>query len=98
MDKEKKRIEVKDLDWEYGMPINRIREDLAELEKLGVTHIYIDSYESYGDSYLDIKAISERLETDEEFNDRINKQKKREADIIRREKEQLRILQLKYKS
>lgn len=57
--------------WTYGVSIEKIREDLDALEKLGVTSINIEEYEEYGNSGIRIEAYTTRLETDEEYNTRI---------------------------
>ncbi len=85
------------LDWTYGIEIARLREDLDELEKLGATHIEIEAYNNYDCACVDIDAYANRLETDEEYTERINKENKRKEDIERRELEQLQKLQEKYK-
>ena len=79
MNKEKKQIRdfpvPFNFNWEYGVSIKQIREDLDELEKLGVTRIDIQTYEKYGDSYINIEAFSNREETDLEQQERLNKLK-----------------------
>lgn len=83
--------------WTYGVTIAQIREDLDKFEKLGVTEINIESEEEYGSAYVKIEAIVERLETDEEFNIRNEKEKKRKLDIEAMELAQLSRLKAKYK-
>lgn len=84
------------LDWQYGVAISKIREDLDELEKLGVTHIEIEIQSEYGSSYVKIEPISKRIETDEEYNKRIGDIEKRNEDQKRRDLEQLAKLKSKY--
>lgn len=55
------------LDWEFSVEISKIRKDLDELEKLGATHVMIDSCLLYDGSCVTINAVSIRVETDEEF-------------------------------
>ena len=77
------------LHWEFGCEIDQIRKDLDEIEKLGATHVMIDSDISYDMSYVTIIAVSEREETDEEnktrlkeLQDRLDLQKKRDLETI----------------
>ena len=99
MEKITRNFEVKySLWWKYGVEISQIKKDIEELEKLGATHVEIDieyDYE-YGDAYIGIKALSNRLETDDEYQQRIDEQNKRQEDVKRRELEQLEKLKSKY--
>ena len=83
-------------DWLYGIEISKIREDLDKLEKLGATSIEIEVGEYYDSPSISIQAISNRLETDEEYSAR----KKREEDYLSKIKQQelrqLEILSAKY--
>jgi hypothetical protein len=54
--------------------LSKIKKDIEELEKLGVTHLDIDTYESYGCVSIEIEAINERLETNLEVAKRISDQ------------------------
>ena len=85
-----------ELDWEYGIEISKIRKDLDELEKLGATHVEIESDEDYGCAFTIIHAHAERIETDEEFKDRVSKEEARKQSRINRELEVLKILEMKY--
>ena len=97
MEKEVRRFKVDySLDWKYGVEISQIKKDIEELEKLGATHVEIDIEYKYGDSYIEIKALSNRLETDDEYQQRIDEQNKRQEDMKRRELEQLEKLKSKY--
>ena len=78
----KKRIEINyPLNWIYnfrGTPINQIREDLDELERLGATHVDIYSQkedELDDESFTLIRAIMERDETEEEYIETLEKHK-----------------------
>jgi len=84
------------LDWGYGVAISKIREDLDVIEKLGATHVDIDVGKAYGDSFLEIKVYSERMETDEECLEREEKQKKWQDEIKRHDLELLEELQKRY--
>lgn len=91
------RAKVKSInDWTYGVSISKLKEDLAELEKLGATEIEIEPYEEYGGAYVNINALAIRLETDEEFNIRVEKENKRKQDIKDRELAELNRLKSKY--
>lgn len=96
MEKQKKRFTIKELDWKYGIEVSKLREDLDEVEKLGATHIEIDASVFYDCAELTIEAECERFETDEEFNFRIDKNKRYEESTKKRELEQLGKLRLKY--
>ena len=84
------------IDWENNNSIAKIRADLDELEKLGATHITFEHYISYECSQLEIKAYSVRLETDEEYNERIEAQNKKLEEIKQKELQQLQKLKDKY--
>ena len=85
------------LDWILGVRISSIREDLDAIEKLGATHINIRYGPSHGDeAYCDIDAVCERLETDEEYAERLAKLKFREDKRTETELDQLKRLRLKY--
>lgn len=59
-------------DWEYAIPISKIREDIDEMEKRGVTHVNIELSQYYTDCYsISMRAEIHRLETDEEYEERI---------------------------
>lgn len=85
-------------DWEYAVSIDQIREDLNELEKLGVTNIDIETYDDYGDTSISITAISKREETDLEQQERLNNLKAQQKRQEKYELEQLKKLQDKYKN
>lgn len=57
-------------DWEYSVPISKIREDIDDMEKRGITHINIELSENYGSYSISMKAEIHRLETDEEYEER----------------------------
>lgn len=86
------------LEWNYGIKIERLREELDRLEALGVTDIEIEPVENYGSFSVGITAYANRLETDEECKERLSKEKERKDNIKRFELEQLRKLQEKYKN
>lgn len=82
--------------WGYGVSIEQIREDLDEIEKLGATEINIEPYESYGSAGVDIEAVVERLETDEEFEIRKNKEKNHLDRVLESELKRYEELKLKF--
>ena len=97
MDKKVRQFKIDyDLDWEYGVEIKKLREDLEALEKLGATHVEIESSVSYDCAYTTIEAFVERMETDEEYQARIDQEQRLKDEIARRELDQLRKLQEKY--
>ncbi len=96
MEKEVRKFTVKfDFDWTYDNEISKIKSDLEALEKLGATHINIESNISYDVAYTEIEAYCERIETDEEFKDRVDFLKNREEEQRQREIEQFNRLKSK---
>ena len=97
MEKEVRRFKVDySLDWEYGVEISKLRADLDAIEALGATHVEIESNINYDCSYVTIEPVSEHLETDEEFKERVEEVEKMQSEIKRRELEQLEKLKSKY--
>ncbi len=97
MEKQEKDFKIPyPLNWTYGIQISKLRADLDEVEKLGATHIEIEHGESYGCSYVNIDAISRRIETDEEFNERANKALQLQEEHKLRELQELERLRTKY--
>lgn len=84
------------LDWEYSVNISEIKKDIEELEKLGATSINIQIEYDYGEASLEIKAVSLRQETDEEYKQRIDAENENQKKIEKRELEQLNRLKEKY--
>ena len=87
----------KNLHWDYGIKIEKLRAELDRLEVLGATDIEIEPIERYGSAYVEITAYAKRVETDEECKERKEKEQARKDDIARRKLEQLRKLQEKHK-
>jgi hypothetical protein len=85
-----------DLGWEYDGAISKIKKDIEELEKLGATHVEIDEETSFGESSIRIRAFSERMETDEEYQERIDEESKKEEEIKRRDLAKLEEIKSKY--
>lgn len=79
-----------------GIEISQIRKDLDELEKLGATHVEIEASVYYDSGRLEINAISERIETDEEFEQRKKEIEFRQEQIRQNELKQLELLKTKY--
>lgn len=97
-EKEIRMFEVPfNFNWTYGIELKKLKEDLDVLEKLGVTEIDIEAEEYYRSASVIIKAFTNRLETDEEFNSRINKENARLKIIEQQELAQLERLNKKYK-
>lgn len=97
MKKQKIKVKIPFLfEWTYGIDISKIKEDLRTLENLGATIIEIESEDSYGSSSVIIEAFCRRIETDEEYLQRIEKHKKHKDEIKRIELEQLEKLKAKY--
>jgi len=57
--------------WEYGVSIEKIKEDIAEMEKLGANEILIEPCDDYGDMSIYTEAVNRREETDEEYEERL---------------------------
>ncbi|MCP4984917.1 MAG: hypothetical protein GY928_02275 [Colwellia sp.] len=93
MKKQTRDFKIKfNFNWLYGITISEIRKDLDYLEELGANIIHIE----IEDDYATIDAISNRLETDKEFEERIERTNK-QNDLIRvKELEQLKMLKNKY--
>ena len=99
MEKQVRKFEIDfDFNWTYGVQVEKLKADLEALEKLGATEIEIEAGCYYGSSTITIKAYSERIETDDEYNHRINIVKKQVADIRRREMAELERLKSKYEN
>ena len=79
MEKQIRRFKVNfDFNWTYDIKIDKLKEDIKKLEDLGVTDISIEPDEDYyyGNSIITIEAFAERIETDEEAKERIDKENK----------------------
>jgi len=97
MEREVRQFKVDyDLDWLYEVKISKLREDLDAIEKLGATHVIIESGASYDCPYTTIEAVSEHLETDEEFSIRVKEIEQIQSEIKRKELEQFSQLKMKY--
>lgn len=98
MKKEIKKFEINyNFSWLEDVKIEDIKKDLHELEKIGATHLRIQSRTEYDSSYVEINAIVERIETDDEFNVRVSVENIRQEEIKKRELAQLEKLKVKYK-
>ena len=99
MEKTLKRIPL-DYDFSWlitnGIEIKQIKEDIIELEKLGATHIEIEGWVDDSGTGIEVTAILERIETDEELTSRILRADKWKEDVKRKELDQLARLKLKY--
>lgn len=84
------------LNWAYSVEISQIKKDLDAIEKLGATHVEIDSVTVYDDSYVKIEPVSEHLETDEEFELRVSEKKRKAEEIKKAELEQYEKIKTKY--
>lgn len=96
---EKKEIRVDipfNFEWEDDISIQKLREDLVELEKRGAKNVSIRSSVDYDSSSLNIDAFVDRIETDEEFQKRIFEEKTKQDEIKRRDLCLLNDLKRKY--
>lgn len=97
MEKQIRRFKVNiDFNWTYGVELKKLKSDIEELEKLGVTEVYIKAEEHYGDISTSIEAFTRRLETDEEFSERIRMKEQTKKSFEQMELEQYERLKAKY--
>ena len=97
MEKQERDFKINyQLNWEYGIDISKLRDDLDAVEKLGATHIYIEHGISYDCSFVEIDAIARRMETDEEFEERVRRITQIQEQQKRRELQELERLKSKY--
>ena len=80
------------LDWEESIDIKKISEDLKELKKLGATYIVIENNEIY----VTFSAYCKRLETDDEYKNRLQRDKAWKQEQKSRELKELERLKAKY--
>ena len=87
-------------DWSGETDISKLKSDITELENLGATHICIDIEDNdEAHSLIVFKAKAPRLETDAEYQKRINleiQQKKIKEKIKKMEIEQYHRIKEKY--
>lgn len=94
-----KRIDVDFyFDWTDGVKLSKLKEDIIKLEKLGVTDIEIELYTFYGSDGISIEAFYERLETEQEYEDRIEHEKRLKEGEKIRELAELKRLKEKYEN
>lgn len=88
------------VDWiNYAKPISEIRKDLDDLEKKGITHIEITTGTDWDSgTVVGIKTFYNRLETDDEYNERVRIENARLERIKKEELRQLEILKAKYEN
>lgn len=94
----KKEIRA-DIDFYFNwgfVTIEKLKEDLRELEKLGVTEIEIEPYDDYGDLSVSMNAYTRRLETDEEFRARVDYEIRLKEVVRNNELSELERLKAKY--
>ena len=97
MEKKIIKSEVKfRFDWTYGVELKKLKSDIEELEKLGVTEIEIEAEDNWGVPSVTIEAFTKRLETDEEFKERLDKEKKIKEYLVLTELRELERLKAKY--
>lgn len=97
MKKQVKDFEINfDFDWDGITSIEQIEKDLAALKEKGATHINIQHYSHFGDSDAEYYGCCKRIETDEEFQERIKIEKREQEEIRQRELKRLNELKQKY--
>jgi len=85
-------------EWAYGVTLEKIKEDIIKLEKLGVTEIDIEADDNWGSPCVNINAFVHRLETDSEFEIRLMKENEQEEKLKEWELKQLESLKSKYEN
>ena len=97
MEKQIKRFEIDySLGWDGTMKLSEIEQDIAELKKLGATHIDIRAINEWEETFIVIKALHEREETDAEFESRVKSIERGEERKRMKELALLEELKLKY--
>ena len=97
MEKQIRRFKVNfDFNWTYGVELKKLKSDIEELEKLGVTEVYIETEDYYGSPSVTIEAFAERIETDDEFKERIRMKEQTKKSFEQMELEQYERLKAKY--
>lgn len=81
-------------DWIRNRSIEQIKKDIEELEKLGVTSIYFWTEDV--EVEVNINAYIERMETDEEYEERIIQESELKEREKRNDLAQLERLKKKY--
>lgn len=74
-----------DFEWTYGISIDKLQADLNKLRELGCTRIDMEPSISYDCPYLEIEAYANRIETDEECQQRIEEEEKRKEELYQRD-------------
>lgn len=82
--------------WTHGVPLSKIKEDIEKLEKQGITHINIKLADYRGNQCISIETEIQRLETDEEFEERCNIEKAKWKKIEDRELAEFERLKKKF--
>jgi len=83
-------------DWTYGVTLEKIKKDMESLERLGVTSIDIESDDYFGSTSVSIKAIRNRIETDEECKERTAREQAARKIAEQREMDQFNRLKAKF--
>lgn len=86
------------LEWTDGVPLSQIKEDIEKLEKQGITHINIELVGYYENQCISIKTEIQRLETEREFDERVNIEKKKLKIIEARELAEFERLKKKFEN
>tara|TARA_R110000851_G_scaffold260778_5_gene413328 strand:- start:83 stop:382 length:300 start_codon:yes stop_codon:yes gene_type:complete len=85
-----------ELDWDYGVSLEKLEVDIKLMKELGVNQINIESGISYDCPYVTIEPVQRRIETDDEYEKRVGEIKYRNEETKRRDLEQLARLKDKY--
>lgn len=89
-----KILKLRTLKWNFNVEISQIKKDIEVIEKLGATHIRFEDYDGGCDT--NIEALLIRLETTDEYNMRLEIEKKKTKIIEQRELELYNKLKAKY--
>lgn len=97
MEKQVRLFEVNfEFNWEYGVKISKIKEDLDSLEKLGATHVEIEGGMDHDCTSVYFEGYAHREETDEECLKRTSEKLEMENITKQRELAELKRLKDKY--
>jgi hypothetical protein len=84
------------LDWEYGVEISKLEEDIKAIKELGANYILVESRCEYDCAATVIEPIAKRMETEEEYIERMREIENYKEREKQRELNQLKALKEKY--
>jgi hypothetical protein len=84
--------------WKYGIDLQKMKQELDTLEKIGAEIIDIELEDYWGDKAIKISAYYYREETDEEYKSRIKEENEKAKRLILKERELFEQLKKKFES